>query len=151
MFNVSTHAQLPTPEQRRQHSAALAAKVRLGVIRAKPIARQKAIPKPRDILLVTPVLTTVEPCLPEPPVFKVGQWKVIIRDICKKYEIHLADLMSIRRDRATVRARHEAMYRMRVETTMSMPEIGRRLGGRDHTTVLHGIKQHTKRMEAEQP
>ena len=40
------------------------------------------------------------------------------------------------------------MYRMKTETTMSLPKIGDRLGGKDHTTVLYGIRKHKAKMEA---
>jgi chromosomal replication initiator protein len=45
-----------------------------------------------------------------------------------------------------VHARQEAMYRLRTEKNLSLSAIGRELGKRDHTTVIHGIKQHKKRI-----
>lgn len=52
------------------------------------------------------------------------------------------------RDRAMARARHEIMYRAVNETSLSLPQIGRFLG-RDHTTVLHGLRKHAERIGAE--
>lgn len=80
------------------------------------------------------------------PLPDAEQWKSIIAEICEKHGIDWLDLASHRRSTEIVIARHEAMYRMRRETTMSLPAIGRKLGGRDHTTVLHGIRKHEQRM-----
>lgn len=76
-------------------------------------------------------------------------WKRIRMEVCQKHGISLVDLIGQRRDRLSAKARHEAFYRMRHETTMSLPAIGRRMGGRDHTTVMNGIKRHEMRMNEE--
>lgn len=68
--------------------------------------------------------------------------KQIVRQVAQKHGVSVKDVYSVRRDRPSVAARHEAMYRLREETTLSLPQIGRLLGGRDHTTVLHGIRKH---------
>ncbi|HYF22111.1 MAG TPA: chromosomal replication initiator protein DnaA [Caulobacteraceae bacterium] len=52
-----------------------------------------------------------------------------------------ADLLSERRTRAVARPRQVAMYLCKQHTTRSYPDIGRRFGGRDHTTVLHAVKK----------
>lgn len=52
-----------------------------------------------------------------------------------------ADLLSERRTRSIARPRQVAMYLCKLHTTRSYPDIGRRFGGRDHTTVLHGVKK----------
>lgn len=80
------------------------------------------------------------------PVVSLSPWKMILREVADKHGVSLVDLMSKRRGRGVVAARHEAMYRMRYETTMSLPQIGRRMGGRDHSTVLHGIRSHECRL-----
>ena len=78
-------------------------------------------------------------------------WKQIALQVAAKHKVSLIDIRSPRRDRPTVRARHEAFWRMKQETRLSLPQIGRFMGGRDHTTVLHGIRKHEERMlEAEQ-
>ncbi len=51
------------------------------------------------------------------------------------------DLLSFRRERAVTRPRQVAMYLAKRLTTRSLPEIGRQIGGRDHTTVLHGVER----------
>lgn len=77
-----------------------------------------------------------------------AHWRVICREVCVKHNIGIADLMSARRDQKTVLARHEAMYRMKHETNLSYPQIGKRMGGRDHSTVIFAVKRHAERMEA---
>jgi chromosomal replication initiation ATPase DnaA len=82
------------------------------------------------------------------PANMVPRWKTIIREVAEKHEVKVVDIISIRRDRKSCIARHEAMWRLKQETTMSFPQIGRRLGGRDHSTVIHGIHKHEERMAA---
>lgn len=77
-------------------------------------------------------------------------WKVIIRQVCKKHGITVPEIIGPRRSRKLVEARHEAFWRLSKETMLSLPRIGYRMGGKDHTTVLHGIRQHERRLaEAE--
>ena len=61
------------------------------------------------------------------------------------------DLCSAGKQRLLVYARHEAMWRCASETLHSLPKIGRALGGRDHTTVIHGIRAHAKRNDVPLP
>lgn len=53
----------------------------------------------------------------------------------------LIDIRSQRRTKVVVRARQIAMYLAKTLTGQSLPEIGRRFGGRDHTTVLHAVRK----------
>ncbi len=76
----------------------------------------------------------------------MADWKRITLEVCEKYGVRFNEIISPRRDRAICHARHEAFWRCKNETTMSFPAIGRRFGGRDHTTVLHGVKKHEQRM-----
>lgn len=69
----------------------------------------------------------------------------IVREVANKYHMTPEDLISGRRTRPFAFARHEAMYRIKTERARSLPAIGRLLGGRDHTTVLHGIRCHEVR------
>jgi hypothetical protein len=80
------------------------------------------------------------------PLFPQTAWKTIIREVAAKHGVEIREMLSQRRGRPVVAARHEAVYRMRYETTMSLPQIGRRMGGRDHSTVLHGIRSHECRL-----
>lgn len=108
----------------------------------------KPQPKPHDVIHVMPEPEPVEPPTPPPSLMPVSHWRVIVRDVCEKHGVILADLLSIRRNKAVVAARHEAMYRMRHETTLSYPQIGKRMGGRDHSTVVYGVWKHEQRLEA---
>lgn len=65
----------------------------------------------------------------------------IQRKVADYYKVRLADLLSARRSREVARPRQIAMYLAKRLTPRSLPEIGRKFGGRDHTTVMHAIKR----------
>jgi chromosomal replication initiator protein len=71
--------------------------------------------------------------------------RVTIEEIQKRvaehYNIKLSDMHSVRRARAVARPRQVAMWLAKQLTTRSLPEIGRKFGGRDHTTVMHAVKK----------
>jgi chromosomal replication initiator protein len=71
--------------------------------------------------------------------------RIRIEDIQKvvagHYNVSKHDLLSARRTRAIVRPRQIAMYLAKTMTPRSFPEIGKRFGGRDHTTVLHAVRK----------
>ena len=68
----------------------------------------------------------------------------IQRAVADHYRIRLAEMTSARRAREVARPRQIAMYLAKQLTPRSLPEIGRRFGGRDHTTVIHAVKQIEK-------
>lgn len=70
----------------------------------------------------------------------------IMRETCKKYEISRLDLISECRSQRFTHARQECMWRMRKETVASTTAIGRMLR-RDHTTVMHGVQAHQRRLD----
>ena len=61
--------------------------------------------------------------------------------VCNYYNIKIDDLISSKRIRTFARPRQVAMYLSKKLTTRSLPEIGRKFGGRDHTTVIHAVKK----------
>jgi chromosomal replication initiator protein len=65
----------------------------------------------------------------------------IQRIVARQYNVSRSDLLSSRRTANVVRPRQVAMYLAKVLTLRSLPEIGRRFGGRDHTTVLHAVRK----------
>ncbi len=65
----------------------------------------------------------------------------ILRVLTKHFGVQRTDLLSSRRNRSIVRPRQIGMYLAKTLTARSLPEIGRRFGGRDHTTVLHAIRK----------
>ncbi|MDQ3614038.1 MAG: chromosomal replication initiator protein DnaA [Chloroflexota bacterium] len=68
----------------------------------------------------------------------------VLRVVCEVFGVTEKELLGRQRKRQIVRPRHVAMYLLREETGSSLAEIGRTLGGRDHTTVLHGIENIEK-------
>jgi chromosomal replication initiator protein len=65
----------------------------------------------------------------------------ILRIVSRHFAVSKADIMSDRRHRSVVRPRQIGMYLAKQLTSRSLPEIGRRFGNRDHTTVLHAIRK----------
>ena len=78
-------------------------------------------------------------------VLRVTERRITIDEIQKKvaehYNIRVADMHSARRARAVARPRQVAMYLAKQLTPRSLPEIGRKFGGRDHTTVIHAVRK----------
>lgn len=65
----------------------------------------------------------------------------IQRKVSEYYSIRVSDMHSPRRIRTVARPRQVAMYLSKILTSRSLPEIGRKFGGRDHTTILHAVKK----------
>lgn len=129
MSDLSTEAAL------NQHYAEVASRLYGPKPRVVRVAQKTpGAPRERDVL----DLKLFESVVP----IDAYAWKRIILETCAKHGVSMIDICSHRRFVKIVACRNEAMYRMRHETTMSLPAIGRRLGGKDHTTVLHGIRRH---------
>ncbi|MGB0749540.1 MAG: chromosomal replication initiator protein DnaA [Magnetospiraceae bacterium] len=79
--------------------------------------------------------------------------RVTIEEIQKRvaehFNIRVSDMHSARRARSIARPRQVAMYLAKQLTTRSLPEIGRKFGGRDHTTVMHAVKKVEELREVE--
>jgi chromosomal replication initiator protein len=79
------------------------------------------------------------------PHLSVSERKVTVdtiqKTVAEHYALKQADLISERRARAVARPRQVAMWLAKQITTRSLPDIGRRFGGRDHTTVLHAVRR----------
>ena len=79
------------------------------------------------------------------PHLRGGEKRITIVEIqmatAEHYGMKQADLISERRNRAIARPRQAAMWLAKQLTTRSLPDIGRRFGGRDHTTVLHAVRR----------
>jgi chromosomal replication initiator protein len=84
-------------------------------------------------------------------ILKAHDRRVTIEEIQKKvaehYSIRLTDMSSARRARAVARPRQVAMFLAKQLTSRSLPEIGRKFGNRDHTTVMHAVSRVTELME----
>ncbi len=88
-------------------------------------------------------LDLTQDCLSD--VLKASDRKVTVEEIQRKvsehYNIRLSDMIGPKRVRNYARPRQIAMYLAKKMTSRSLPEIGRRFGGRDHTTVMHGVRR----------
>ena len=78
-------------------------------------------------------------------VLRASERKITVEEIQRKvsdyYNIRLSDIIGPKRLRSYARPRQVAMYLCKQLTSRSLPEIGRRFGGRDHTTVMHGVRR----------
>ena len=78
-------------------------------------------------------------------ILRASERKVTIDEILRKvadhYNLRMSDLLSARRARNVARPRQVAMYLAKTLTSRSLPDIGRRFGGRDHTTVIHAVRK----------
>ena len=88
-------------------------------------------------------LELAQDCLAD--ILRATERKVTVEEIQRKvsehYSIRLSDMIGPKRVRTIARPRQVAMYLAKQMTTRSLPEIGRRFGGRDHTTVMHGVRR----------
>ncbi|NBO20997.1 MAG: chromosomal replication initiator protein DnaA, partial [Rhodobacteraceae bacterium] len=73
----------------------------------------------------------------------------IQRRVAEHYNIRLSDMIGPKRVRTIARPRQIAMYLAKQLTPRSLPEIGRRFGGRDHTTIMHGVKKIEELMSSD--
>ncbi len=94
---------------------------------AEPINLDRAEYIVRDLMSTT-----------EPKRIKIDD---ILKIVSKHFGVNRSDLLSSRRNRSVVRPRQIGMYLAKKLTSRSLPEIGRRFGNRDHTTVLHAIRK----------
>jgi chromosomal replication initiator protein len=105
------------------------------VIRLRAVVRLTAEPVSveRAEFIVRDLMSSAEP--------KRIKIDDILKIISKHFGVNRADLLSNRRNRSIVRPRQIGMYLAKNLTSRSLPEIGRRFGNRDHTTVLHAIRK----------
>lgn len=88
-------------------------------------------------------LELTQDCLAD--ILRASDRKLTIEEIQRKvaehYNIRLSDMIGPKRVRTIARPRQIAMYLAKQLTLRSLPEIGRRFGGRDHTTIMHGVRK----------
>jgi chromosomal replication initiator protein len=68
----------------------------------------------------------------------------VINNVCEYFRIKTTQLKGPKRDSALVRARHIAMYILYTDLNLTFKDIGGLLGGRDHTTIMHGVEKIEK-------
>ncbi|AWD21960.1 chromosomal replication initiator protein DnaA [Fuscovulum blasticum] len=88
-------------------------------------------------------LDLAQDCLAD--ILRASDRKLTIEEIQRKvaehYNVRLSDMIGPKRMRTIARPRQVAMYLAKQLTSRSLPEIGRRFGGRDHTTIMHGVRK----------
>lgn len=116
------------------------------VLITTPIAPPVVIPFPKRRQhpldrrrYVTPLIVPTP--LVEPIFWGVLRVEDIQRAVCEAFNMSRIDLLAHRRTKDVVYPRQLAMWLSKKLTTRSFPEIGRRFGGRDHTTVLHAVRK----------
>ncbi len=97
-------------------------------------------------------LEAAQECLAD--ILRASERKVTVDEIMRKvsehYNVRIADLLGPKRTRTIARPRQVAMYLAKTMTQRSLPEIGRRFGGRDHTTVIHAVRKITSLQDTDQ-
>lgn len=90
----------------------------------------------------------VEPPAPPPAAARppATPFTAILQQVAEKHAVPIHEITGARRTKRIAYARQEVMYRARAETRLSTPQIGMRLGGRDHTTVIYGVHAHAERL-----
>jgi chromosomal replication initiation ATPase DnaA len=82
-----------------------------------------------------------------PSPFRVKEFcRRAIEEAADEYDISVMEIMGKRRHKSIAWARQSAMWRIRMATSLSLPQIGR-MFDRDHTTVLHAIRAHEARLK----
>ena len=97
--------------------------------------------RPIDVALATEVLKDI----PETPITRITI-DMILSAVAESTGVSLTEITGDKRSRPVVESRHLAMYLARELTDASLPKIGDRIGGRDHTTVLHAVEKVGKLM-----
>lgn len=116
----------------------------------RPISPQSEFAHPLIPIVVTPTVTVqasfewdrYDQMMAQE---RLPPWKRITLEVCRKREVTLNDILSPRRAVHLVHARHEIWWRLINEHRFSYMQVAKRFN-RDHTTVLHGVRMHEKRM-----
>lgn len=151
-----TKTQREAAERRERFRASIAAKaveladrktrielaaIQVAAIEA-PLAREPdvlVVPCEQDVIPAAPNWFVVLASDPRPS--DHPSIREIQKAVCKYFGLQMTDLLSPRRTANLVRPRQMALYLAKVLTPHSLPQLGRRFGGRDHTTVLHAVRK----------
>lgn len=102
----------------------------------------------RDVIVITPSAVPLAQQTEALPVLPPAlHWKAILAQVSKKHGVTISEIVGRQRSMHIVDARYEVMWRMKTETTLSLTQIGVRLG-RDHSTVMHGVKKYAEKLKA---
>lgn len=72
----------------------------------------------------------------------VPKWRRIIQEVANKHRFTVEEIISHRRNAKLMLARREAIWRIKKETSLSYPQIGKKFGGRDHSTIIHALNKY---------
>lgn len=150
MVRLSRLARLGAPMSPNEILALAIRRGRRSTIPIKQIQKPVSVPvkvvekPPRWKIRVAKPLPASEPPLPQFPT--VGE---IMRVVAQHYLLSIVDMVSVRRNPRLCLPRQIAMYLGRTLTPRSLPEIGRLLGGRDHTTIMHGYRKISALLETD--
>lgn len=137
---------MQTLEEMQQHYKAV--RMRLGcypsvpipvktVIKAlQPVPMPEIVAEPPPIPVAKPNYMHIE--MPFTPA------QNILREVAKAHDVTVEMIQSHSHKMKIVKARQEAAYRMKTELLLSLPKIGRVMGKRDHTTILHAIRRYKR-------
>lgn len=157
---MNMHAQM-TPSQILFSERAKAARMRMEAAALKPAKPPMPVLEQKPFIVAGHINVDVAGCQwrvsPEMSV-TIGddviaqrqgkpRWRSLVAKVAEKHNLPVTVMLSKSRSRAIILARHETFWTLRRQTTMSLPDIARRMGGYDHTTVLHGIRKHEQRMK----
>ena len=149
---------MASPSQLEAHTARK--KLRMDIARDAVEKTAVATPEP---VCVPPIIESKAPIEEKPaeiqepekidfPTYIQGNAKTLVKLICKvcanEFNVDTSDILSRRRHAQIIVARHAAFGIAKYITRWSLPEIGRRFGGRDHTTILHGLRKVERLMNA---
>ena len=107
-------------------------------------ARSRFLKKPINIDLATEALQDIVASS-----YKMITVELIMDTVAKHYRIKISDILSKKRARNIARPRQMAMALTKELTNLSLPAIGDNFGGRDHTTVMHGVRVIAELREAD--
>lgn len=130
------HARVPPPDPQPQRPAPVA--VVAPAPRPWPVDENSVIELPNFLALRYPGVPN-----PEIEATRSPSVQSIIAACADYFGVDFCDVVSVRRTGNVMKPRQIAMYLCKKLTPRSLPDIGRRFGPRDHTTILHGVKKIT--------
>lgn len=120
-----------------------------------PVTVPVCMPRARDVLNVaTPPRKPFSAVLPfgvrgPAMVWRIIEHDAIMNEVAAKHRTSIAQMQGYNRGRDVLKARYESYFRMRNELGYSLPMIGKVMGGKDHTGIMHGILCHEAALRGE--
>lgn len=130
------------------HAHYMAVRARLNGGKPKMVVVHPAAPEPPPGPYPDPLIVE-EPKVPQAAAITQIPSQAILSEVAEKHKMTIKEMKSDNRKWRFVKARQEAAYRLNSELKYSLSQVGRLLGKRDHTTILHAINQHKKNLAKE--